>query len=90
MNKILEREAYKKVGTIDNVTIYKDENGYFTFEHYVTADNWYSLKQYLGKNHEEVQQTLADLNDWNYRAWHGEMKDILLFQQQVKLICRGE
>lgn len=74
----------KKVIEIDSVMIYADNNGYFIKERYLGCAEWYSLKTYLGKTAKEVEQSLSDNCDWNYRAWHGEMDAILKAQKAVR------
>ena len=65
--------TYETIGEIDYTTIYKDDKGYFVRMQYKSTDeDWYSFKEYLGKNINEVATSLADLLDWNYRTWHGE------------------
>lgn len=76
---------YEKVAEIDGQVIFKDDNGYFLWEHYPAPDgSYYAVPVRLGKTAQEVETALADYYDWNYRAWHGEMNAILKAQKEVK------
>lgn len=71
---IKSKTTYRKVAEIDGLVIFADERGYFVFEHYPPH---YALPVILGKTKNEVKESIADYNNWNYRQWHGEMAKIL-------------
>ena len=75
---------YEKVAEIDGEEIFADKNGYFLFEHYPLEYGWNSLIVRLGKTAKEVEESFIDDRDWNYRAWHGEMRAILKAQEEVR------
>lgn len=75
---------YNKVTKIDGDTIYADKNGYFLFEHLKSGKGYHSIPVRLGKTAKEVEESLKDYNDWYYRAWHGEMYNILTAQEEVR------
>ena len=78
MAMIADKTGYVPVAEIDECTIYADdEHGYFTIEHYVTANAWWATIIPLGRTGKEVHKTMADCYEWNYRAWHGEMEKII-------------
>lgn len=69
--------------TIDNTTIVRGAEGYYTTEVYTDGtQKWYSIRTYLGRTKREVLDSLIQLNDWNYRAWHGEMYTILSLAEE--------
>mgnify|MGYP003422530049 CR=1 FL=1 len=75
---------YEKITKIDGVSIFADKDGYFMWEHYPSSDGSYcAIPVRLGKTADEVEQALANDRDWNYRAWHGEMSEILEAQEAV-------
>lgn len=81
----LENTNYEKVTEIDGQVIFADEQGYFIWEHYPMPDGSYvAIPVKLGKTAKEVESSLYDLFDWNYRAWHGEMKAIIEAENLVK------
>lgn len=75
---------YEKVAEIDGAVIFADKYGYFLFEHYPSGNGWYSLPVRLGKTAKEVEESFTNDRDWNYRAWHGEMRAILKAQEEVR------
>ena len=76
---------YEKVAEIDGAVIFADKDGYFLFEHYPVANgSYYALPVRLGKTAKEVEEGLTDDRDWCYRAWHGEMQDILKACEEVR------
>ena len=75
---------YEQVTVIDGAVIFKDKDGYFLFEHYPSGNCWYSLPVRLGKTAKEVEESFIDDRDWCYRAWHGEMQDILKACEEVQ------
>lgn len=77
---------YKKVAEIDGQIIFADKDGYFIWEHYPVNNNgeYCAVPVMLGKTAKEVNASLGDLLDWNYRAWHGEMKAVLKAKELVK------
>ena len=75
---------YKKVSVIDGIVIFADSDGYFIFEHYSAENSWYSLPVRIGKTSIEVEKSLTDYYDWNYRLWHGEMTAMLKAQDEVR------
>lgn len=81
----VENTSYEKVSEIDGSVIFSDKDGYFLWEHYPVSDgSYYAIPVRLGTTSKEVEQALASDHDWNYRAWHGEMKDILKAQEEVR------
>ena len=75
---------YEKVTEIDGTVIFKGKDGYFLFEHYQTENGYYSIRVRLGKTAKEVEESLRENRDWCYRAWHGEMQDILKAMEEVR------
>ena len=41
------------------------------------------------ENEIELESALADVLDWNYRAWHGEMRRILQAVEDVRKIKKN-
>lgn len=81
----VDKTNYNRVAEIDGVTIFENDKEYFIWEHYPNMYGGYTaIPVPLGKTAKEVEQTLKDINDWNYRAWHGEMDAILKAQEQVR------
>ena len=79
-----ENMNYEKVAEIDREVIFADKDGYFLFEHCPTKNGWYSIRIRLGKTANEVELSLEDYGNWSYRAWNGEMQDILKAQEEVR------
>ena len=79
-----EKTNYKKVAEIDAEMIFADEKGYFLFEHYPLEYGCYSISVRLGKTAKEVEESFINDRDWNYRAWHGEMRAILKAEEEVR------
>ena len=78
---------YKKVATIDGQVIFADEQGYFIFEHYPKPDGSYvAIRTGLGKTAKEVEASMSDLFDWNYRSWHGEMSALNKAEELVRAL----
>ena len=80
----VENTNYKKVAEIDGEVIFADKDGYFLFEHYPLEYGWDSISVRLGKTAKEVEESFTDNRNWSYRAWHGEMKDILKACEEVR------
>ena len=74
----------KEVAEIDGEVIFADKEGYFLFEHYPLEYGWYSISVRLGKTAKEVEESFTNDRDWCYRAWHGEMREILKAQEEVR------
>ena len=77
---------YKKVAEIDGEVIFADKYGYFLFEHYPLEYGYYSISVRLGKTAKEVEESFTNGRNWCYRAWHGEMQDILKAQEKVRML----
>jgi hypothetical protein len=78
---------YEAVAVADGQTIFADKDGYFIFEHYPSVDgSYYALPFRLGKTAKEVEQTLTDMNDWNYRYWHGESEELNKASEVIKAL----
>lgn len=76
---------YKKISELDGEVIFADEDGYFLFEHYHGIDgSYWSIPVRLGKTAKEVEEALGGINNWNYRAWHGEMDTILKVTEECR------
>ena len=75
---------YEKVAEIDGEIVFADEKGYFLFEHYPLEYGYYSIRVQLGKTAKEVEEHFMNDRDWNYRAWHGEMSDIIKAIKEVQ------
>ena len=79
-----ENTNYEKVTEIDGEVVFADKDGYFLFEHYPLKYGWYSIPARLGKTAKEVEESFTSNRDWCYRAWHGEMQDILKALEEVR------
>jgi len=78
---------YEKIATIDGQTIFADEQGYFIFEHYPKPDgSCVAIPTRLGKTSKEVEASMNDLFDWNYRSWHGEMSALSKAEELVRAL----
>ena len=86
----MKKENYQKVAEIDGCVIFKDKDGYFLFEHYNGNNGYYAVEVRLGKTLKEVERAIHDMNDWNYRAWHGEFDYILQEKEKINLLIKGE
>lgn len=80
----------KLVGIVDCTRIFEDENGFYIVEHYRYGDDARTVETSLGKTEKELESALIDVLDWNYRAWHGEMRRILQAVEDVRKIKRSE
>lgn len=82
----LAGKEYERVAEIDGTVIFKDEMGFFLFEHNYRARNGdYAFPvQRLGKSVKELVEILPNLLDWNYRARHGEEEYILGQEELLK------
>lgn len=81
-----DKTNYEKVAEIDGQVIFADERGYFIMEHYpVNANGEYvAIPVMLGKTAKEVEASMSDLFDWNYRSWHGEMAALCEAEKLVR------
>ena len=80
----------KCVAVVDCTKIFEDEDGFYIVEHYGYEDDVRTVETSLGKTEKELESALADVLDWNYRAWHGEMRRILQAVEDVRKIKRSE
>ena len=80
----------KVVGIVDRTRIFEDEDGFYIVEHYGYGDDVRTVETSLGKTEKELESALIDVLDWNYRAWHGEMRRILQAVEDVGKIKRSE
>ena len=78
------------VAVVDCTKIFEDEDGFYIIEHYGYGDNVRTVETSLGKTEKELESALIDVLDWNYRAWHGEMRRILQAVEDVRKIKRSE
>lgn len=79
--------TYEKVAEIDGQVIFADKDGYFIWEHYPLADGEYvAIPTRLGKTAKEVEASMCELFDWNYRTWHGEMAALNEAEKLVRLL----
>lgn len=76
----------KLVGIVDGTKIFEDKEGFYIVEHYRYEDNVRTVETSLCKTKKDLEKALADVLDWNYRAWHGEMKRILQAIEDVRKI----
>ena len=78
---------YGKVATIDGQVIFAGRRGYFVWEHYPRTDgSYYAIPVMLGKTAKEVEASMRDLFDWNYRSWHGEMATLCEAEKMVRAL----
>ena len=80
----------KLVRIVDCTKIFEDEDGFYIVEHYGCGDDARAVETSLGKTEKELESALVDVLDWNYRAWHGEMRRILQAVEDVRKIKRSE
>ena len=76
----------KLVSVVDDTKIFEDKEGFYIVEHCGYGDNVRTVETSLGKTKKDLEKALADVLDWNYRAWHGEMKQILQAVEDVRKI----
>lgn len=80
----------KCVAIVDCTQIFEDKDGFYMVEHYWHGnDDIRAVETSLGKTEKELESALADVLDWGYRAWHGEMKRILQAVEDVRKIKRS-
>lgn len=79
----------KCVAVVDCTQIFEDEDGFYIVEHYGHDDGERTVETSLGSTEKELENALADVLDWNYRAWHGEMRRILQAVEDVRKIKRS-
>lgn len=77
------------VGVVDCTMILEDKDGFYMVEHYWYGNDIRAVETSLGKTEKELESALADVLDWDYRAWHGEMKRILQAVEDVRKIKRS-
>lgn len=80
----------KLVGIVDCTKIFEDKDGFYIVEDYGYGDNVRTVETSLGKTENELENALADVLDWDYRAWHGEMRRVLQAVEDVRKIKRSE
>ena len=80
------RRNGKLVGVVDGIKVFEDKKGFYIVEDYRYGDNVRTVETSLGKTKKDLEKALADVLDWNYRAWHGEMKQILQAVEDVRKI----
>lgn len=80
----------KLAGIVDCTKIFEDKDGFYMVEHYGYGNTVQTVETSLGKTEKELESALADVLDWNYRAWHGEMRRILQAVEDVRKIKRSE
>lgn len=79
----------KCVAIVDCTKIFEDEYGFYMVEHYGYGNDVRMVETSLGKTEKELESALADVLDWNYRAWHGEMRRILQAVEDVRKIKKN-
>lgn len=85
MKEMQGNTSYESVAEIDGRKIFADKNGYFIWEHFpISGGAYYAIPTRLGKTAKEVEESLTDLFDWNYRSWHGEMSTLSEAVEKVK------
>ena len=79
----------KCVAIVDWTKIFEDEDGFYMVEYYGYGNDVRTVETSLGKTEKELESALAYVLDWDYRAWHGEMRRILQAVEDVRKIKKN-